>query len=42
MKIKFDNGSQRWYVMHDNRFVWFDSYDQAEDWIRLNHLEDEE
>ena len=42
MKIKFDSGSQRLYVIHDNRFVWVDSYDQAEDWIRLNHLEDEE
>jgi hypothetical protein len=42
MKIKFDHSSQRYYVFYDNRLVWFDNYDQAEDWIQLNHLEDEE
>ena len=28
--------------LYENRFVWFDSYDQAEDWIQLNNLEDED
>ena len=42
MKIKFDRESQRYYVLYENRFVWFDSYDQAEDWIQLNNLEDED
>ena len=42
MKIKFDHSSQRYYVLYDYRLVWFDNYDQAEDWIQLNHLEDEE
>ena len=42
MKVKFDRSTLRYYVFHNNRLVWFDSYEQAEDWIRMNHLEDEE
>ena len=40
MNINYDSSVNRWFIYFEGKLVWFDGYDQAEDWIKLNQLGD--